>query len=182
MVAENGPVLLRWIHFNSRNHEVGVEFGAGRFNYTSTLATKRKIGVEIFQDYLEKYDAPGVEKVHGDMREWQSLGLPEFQVALFVDSLEHIPKQDGLRLLDSLADKTVLVYVPEGYWKQDDDPWGHGNPWQEHKSEWWPEDFRDFVITRWLHPGLRPPTLFAVRGDEKYFTSLTVIGENAETA
>ena len=167
MIAEpnaTDPIIARWIGRNSHDKLVGVEFGAGRFNYTQQLKTRARIGVEIFEPYVRDFNVLGVRKVAGDMRQYRNLGLPEFDVALIVDALEHIPKDEGLEFLECLREdcSRILLYVPEGNWPQESDPWGYYNPHQSHQSEWSPEDFDDrWVITRWLDLG-RNPTMFGV--------------------
>lgn len=68
-----------------------------------------------------------------------------------VDVIEHIEKQEALRLLKAteiLAKKQIAVFTPLGFLPQahsdEKDAWGlEGGVWQEHKSGWQPEEFDD---------------------------------------
>jgi hypothetical protein len=76
-----------------------------------------------------------------------------------LDFIEHLDKQDGLRMLreaERVARRQIVVATPHGFFPQSyDDPrkpdrWGmNGGYWQTHRSGWTPEDFGegwDFVI------------------------------------
>ena len=76
-----------------------------------------------------------------------------------LDFIEHLEKEDGLRMLreaERVARRQVVVYTPHGYFPQSyDDPekldrWGmDGGYWQTHRSGWELEDFGedwDFVF------------------------------------
>jgi len=147
-VIWNWPELNGWIREHTKNSACLVDFGAGRFNYTDVAQSIRKIGVESFQKYIDLYgdSYPHVEKVCGDMMQWKELGLPEFDCAMFIDSIEHITMERAKHLIASLQEsghcKKIMVFCPEGVYEQDTDNWGHGNhEGQSHKSTWYVEDF-----------------------------------------
>jgi 2-polyprenyl-3-methyl-5-hydroxy-6-metoxy-1,4-benzoquinol methylase len=107
---------------------------------------KRLVGVDIFQDYIDfckKYKI--YDELHRlDLRETP---LPfqnhEFSVATCIETIEHLPKQQGERLLDELhriAD-VVIVSTPSSFFKQPDSHVGR-NPFQAHVSKWTVEDFK----------------------------------------
>lgn len=70
-----------------------------------------------------------------------------------LDFIEHLEKQEGLRMLGEaarVARRQIVVYTPHGFFPQSyDDPrkpdrWGmDGGYWQTHRSGWAPEDFGD---------------------------------------
>ena len=70
-----------------------------------------------------------------------------------LDFIEHLEKQDGLRMLaeaERVARRQIVVHTPHGFFPQSyDDPhkpdrWGmDGGYWQTHRSGWTPEDFGD---------------------------------------
>jgi hypothetical protein len=79
-----------------------------------------------------------------------------------LDFIEHLTKEDGLRMLreaERVARQQIVVYTPHGFFPQSyDDPrkpdrWGmDGGYWQTHRSGWAPEDFGE----RWdvvISPG-----------------------------
>ena len=107
---------------------------------------KRLVGVDIFQDYIDfckKYSI--YDELHRlDLRQTP---LPfqnnEFTVATCIETIEHLPKNHGEKLLEELhriAD-TIIVSTPSAYFKQ---PKSHvkRNPFQAHVSKWTVEDFK----------------------------------------
>lgn len=68
-----------------------------------------------------------------------------------LDFIEHLEKEDGLRMLreaERVARVQIVVFTPLGFYPQSyDDPrkpdrWGmDGGYWQTHRSGWTPEDF-----------------------------------------
>jgi hypothetical protein len=97
----------------------------------------------------------------GDVRELERL-LPEgsgWDLALFVDTLEHLEKDEGWALLDRLTVRArrVIVTTPWGFRRQEIP----GQPYETHRSGWLPWEFgRRFRVehlevfpghyTRWL--------------------------------
>src|SRR5438128_3353435 len=77
-----------------------------------------------------------------------------------LDFIEHLEKEDGLRMLreaERVARRQIVIDTPQGFFPQCyDDPskpdrWGmDGGYWQTHRSGWRPEDFGDqweFIIS-----------------------------------
>jgi hypothetical protein len=76
-----------------------------------------------------------------------------------LDFIEHLEKEDGLRMLreaERVARVQIVVYTPDGFFPQSHAPdgrdrWGmDGGFWQTHRSGWGTEDFGegwDFVIS-----------------------------------
>jgi ubiquinone/menaquinone biosynthesis C-methylase UbiE len=107
---------------------------------------KRLVGVDIFQDYIDfckKYNI--YDELHRlDLRRTP---LPfqdnEFTVATCVETIEHLPKNHGEKLLDELhrIAETIIVSTPSVYFRQ---PKSHvkNNPFQAHISKWTVEDFK----------------------------------------
>ena len=69
-----------------------------------------------------------------------------------IDVIEHLPKEEGVRLLrmtEKVVKKQIVIFTPLGFVKQEildngKDAWGlNGASYQEHKSGWMPEDFDD---------------------------------------
>ena len=107
---------------------------------------RRLVGVDIFQDYIdfcEKYII--YDELHRlDLRQTP---LPfqdrEFSVATCIETIEHLSKRHGEKLLEELrriAD-TVIVSTPSSFFRQ---PKSHvaRNPFQAHVSKWTVEDFK----------------------------------------
>jgi SAM-dependent methyltransferase len=107
---------------------------------------KRLVGVDIFQDYIDfckKYNI--YDELHRlDLRRTP---LPfqdnEFTVATCVETIEHLPKNHGEKLLEELhrIAETIIVSTPSVYFRQ---PKSHvkNNPFQAHISKWTVEDFK----------------------------------------
>jgi hypothetical protein len=73
------------------------------------------------------------------MRRYEEIAPTFFDdIALLIDTLEHISKQDGHDLLSKLQARfrKILVFTPLGFMEQDHDVWGMGNPHQIHVSGW----------------------------------------------
>jgi len=107
---------------------------------------KRLVGVDIFQDYIDfckKYSI--YDELHRlDLRRTP---LPfqdnEFTVATCIETIEHLPKNRGEKLLEELhriAD-TIIVSTPSVYFKQPKSR-VKNNPFQAHVSKWTVEDFK----------------------------------------
>ncbi len=107
---------------------------------------KRLIGVDIFQDYIDfckKYNI--YDELHClDLR---NTPLPfnknEFSVATCIETIEHLPKRCGEKLLEELQRiaHMVIISTPSSFFRQ---PIGYvsDNPFQAHVSEWTVEDFK----------------------------------------
>jgi hypothetical protein len=63
-----------------------------------------------------------------------------YDLALFIDVIEHFEKADGYRVLDALTRraKKVLIATPLGFRPQE----VPGMPYETHRSGWRPGDFR----------------------------------------
>jgi SAM-dependent methyltransferase len=99
----------------------------------------------------------------GDIRELDKV-LPEeardYDLALFIDVIEHLEKGDAYRVLEGLARraKKVLITTPLGFRQQEIE----GMPFETHRSGWFPGDFGKRLrvhqwkmfpghYSRWLH-------------------------------
>lgn len=75
--------------------------------------------------------------VVGDVRQVDSLFAPKSVDCVFaLDLIEHLRKEDGLRLLDAveeIARRRVVIFTPNGFLPQGP---LDGNPFQEHLSGW----------------------------------------------
>jgi SAM-dependent methyltransferase len=99
---------------------------------------------------------PGYDHVYlGDLRELDRvlpLDAPRYDLALFVDVIEHFEKAEGHRVLAGLLKRSrrVLVTTPLGFRAQEIP----GMPFETHRSGWWPWDFGGYrVRRRQIFPG-----------------------------
>lgn len=107
---------------------------------------KRLVGVDVFQDYIDfckKYSIYD-ELYCLDLRK---VPLPfddrEFSLATCIETIEHLQKKHGEKLLEELyriADM-VIVSTPSSFFSQ---PKNHvaRNPFQAHVSKWTVKDFK----------------------------------------
>jgi SAM-dependent methyltransferase len=103
------------------------------------------VGVDVYEPSIEQSRAEGIhnEYLQADVLEIGSkLGEKSFDCVLASDLIEHLAKEDGLKLLEMLekiARERVIVFTPNGFLPQGE---FRGNPWQAHKSGWTPEEMR----------------------------------------
>lgn len=82
---------------------------------------------------------------------------------MLADVIEHLDKNTGMELLSKsieLVNKQVIIFTPLGFMPQEHpdgkDAWGlNGGKWQEHKSGWLPDDFKEnewsFLVSKEFH-------------------------------
>lgn len=101
--------------------------------------------VEIFKDFITPvhrylYD----EIIIGDIRK-VAKDLKEYDLIIMSDIIEHLTKEDGLKIVDELLEKCkwMIIQTPLGFRKQ---PEVFGNKYEEHLSGYFPEDFKGKYI------------------------------------
>lgn len=123
------------------------------------------ICVDAHRPYLERVkkdvsDDPKYVFINAPWHEaMEKLPDKSVDTVFALDFIEHLEKEDGLRMLreaERVARRQIVVYTPHGFFPQTyDDPekpdrWGmDGGYWQTHRSGWEMEDFGelwDFVI------------------------------------
>lgn len=104
----------------------------------------------------------------GDLRQLDRVlaeDARDYDLALFIDVIEHLDKADAYRVLDQLTRraKRVLITTPLGFRPQE----VAGLPFETHRSGWYPWDFSGRVrVDAWrIFPGhfsrwLRLPRLW----------------------
>ena len=78
----------------------------------------------------------------GDLRRLDALlpsDAPRYDLAMFIDVIEHLDKPDALAFLDRLVVRArrVLITTPWGFRPQEI----AGMPWETHRSGWLPWEF-----------------------------------------
>lgn len=164
----NTPLLASWIRSNTQDAVCVVDFGSGFFDKLDYVPPMcKKIGIEVFPAYLS-YAKAGIKAICGDFRNWERyVSGPELDVAMIIDTIEHIPKDEGLALLERLkgAFRRVLVFTPDGFHPQYDDVTGFGNEYQVHECGWSASDFEQLGYSVVTHPefhGEKGGALFAI--------------------
>lgn len=144
--------LLQQYYFLLEREVVGVcdsllDVGCGRDSPVRHFSGRlnQVVGVDRHVPYLEESRAAGI---HHDYRQADVLEIGrEFEPGSFdcvvaLDLIEHLPKEDGLRLIgmmERIARKKVIIFTPNGFLEQrayDD------NSLQEHLSGWEPGEMR----------------------------------------
>jgi hypothetical protein len=96
-------------------------------------------GLEAF----EGYTSPLYAWVYDEVRHCDVVSvvedLPSYDLVVMGDVIEHMPKEVGLRVLQTLLQKSrnVIVATPSEFFAQDI----LDNPWETHRSAWSREDF-----------------------------------------
>jgi glycosyltransferase involved in cell wall biosynthesis len=145
-----------------------LDVGAG-IRPQKLVPTHVHICVEPYKPYVERLR----NEVEED-RDWVFLSarwqdvlplMPDDSIdtVLALDVIEHVEKEEGLRLLHEakrVARHQVVVFTPLGFYPQAYEPDGfdrwhmHGGRWQTHRSGWEPQEFGrewQIVACRDLH-------------------------------
>lgn len=122
---------------------VVYDFGVG-IRPMNWYTPERYVCVEPYSPYCEILEKAGYE-----VRQGTALTVlqkqPHMDAAYFLDSIEHMEKDEGLeviRLAKELVTTQIVVFTPRGFLEQTEDAWGYGGHyWQTHRSGWMPKDF-----------------------------------------
>lgn len=157
-------VLSEWIYNETKGSKSVVEFGAmfcERMGQVHETVVNR-IAMEIHEPYLAKATYAGCSKVCCDMRRFEDY-IPDYYMdyALFVDSLEHLSKEDAVDLITRVKGKfnKILLMIPEGNHPQTKDVFEMGaDEHQTHRSSWSVDDvkalgFTDIIVDPLFHSG-----------------------------
>ena len=144
------PFLQELLEEIPKDVESLIDVGCGRGIVGALTriyrSPKRLVGIDIFQEYIDfckKYMIYD-ELLRFDLKQTP---LPfsdnEFNVATCIETIEHLPKNNGLLLLEELhrIANTVIVSTPSHYFRQPKNHIEH-NPYQAHISEWTIKDFK----------------------------------------
>jgi len=143
LARKGSPELGGWVADQTAGYESTLEFGSGLGAYTRFIASPVKDGIEAFEPYVATAradpDNKGCWFYLGDMLNFEEIVDLDYEVALFVDSLEHLEKDDGRELLLRCQDvfQKIAVMVPIG--PIENEPCD-GNQLQRHLSTWYADD------------------------------------------
>jgi hypothetical protein len=139
---EQTKFLNQWINEKTNGSNVVLELGAGffdRLQHVNGGVTKR-IGIEIWQPYIDNAKFNGCIKIKGDVFDYDKLvDRSDFDTVMIIDVLEHFNKDDAFKLLDRLKSdfNKILLMIPEGSHPQETDVTGFGaHEYQKHRSTW----------------------------------------------
>lgn len=102
--------------------------------------------IDIYQPYLDKgketiWDAQYVEFINKDVRDISS--FDEYDLCLMFDFIEHLPKDDAMKVLSKLQQSSckVLMFVPLELEQEGEYQNRTGVKFNDHLSLWIKEDF-----------------------------------------
>lgn len=117
-----------------------LDIGCGSDSPIQYLSNKiDAVGVDAFLPSIEKSK---IKKIHKDYLNIGVLDLDQhiadksFDCTLASDLIEHLTKNDGLKLIELMekkARKRVIIFTPNGFLEQGE---YDNNPWQVHLSGW----------------------------------------------
>jgi len=157
-----------------------VEFGCGHGDNLRRTDCEAKTGVEIVSEYTTMRPADGITFIIGDaIKVAKSLASKSYDLVMLIDVVEHFYNPDGSQLIlqsQRIAKKRVLIWMPEGFLRQDKEVYSGTNseyvykPSQDHLGSWMKDDLEGmgFDTARWdnYHPdrvdGHLTPALFGI--------------------
>lgn len=152
-----GRPLLTMIKPGNRVLEIGC--GNNSLLVRSSMIVQRKLkvtGIDIFKPYVDYHNARNIYQVcyHADITAVE-FELDQFDVVVCMDVLEHLTKDEGIKLLSDMTmwARTVIVTTPNGFIPgvpQD------SNKYREHKSGWTTTELRHYGYKVRGTSGLKP--------------------------
>jgi len=145
-----------WLIKEMSGFDTILDLGAGSFNHLEYLEAKVKIGIEIFQPYIDNAVFKDCHMFCGNMIHYRDLTKYLWEgtrAVMLIDALEHIPMPFALKLVSDLKEDfdKICIMSPRGYDYQVKDVTGMGNDeGQTHKSFWFNEDFENLNMTEVL--------------------------------
>ena len=147
------PGYLRALNKAVGDCETLLDVGCGAYSPLQHLRRKpHSTGVDAFEPSIKASRSKGI---HDEYRQLNILELENsfeensYDCVLLNDVIEHLEKEDGLkliRMLEKIAKKRVIIFTPNGFVPQE--PF-EGNPWQEHKSGWSVKEMQDHGYKVW---------------------------------
>jgi SAM-dependent methyltransferase len=124
-----------------------LDVGCGKTNNMRRLGIKHSTGIDGYAPYLEEAKQKNLhdQYVLGDVRDLEKYFKPgQFDTVLALDVIEHLPKEDGLRMMRSMekiARRKVVLFTPSGFLPQKS---YENNDLQEHLSGWEPAEMEQY--------------------------------------
>jgi len=151
-----------------------LDVGCGKTNNMQRLAIKHSTGIDGYAPYLEEAKKHNLhdQYVLGDVRELEKYFKPgQFDTVLALDVIEHLPKEDGLRMMHSMekiARRKVVLFTPSGFLPQTS---YENNDLQEHLSGWEPSEMEryGYKVIGVLGPKSLRGELHSLKGRPKIF-------------
>lgn len=143
--------ILEWVVQLRPERVLDVGVGTGKYGFLcrealdnpmSTVPRKMTLhGIEGYPDYIGPLQRLVYDEIAiGNCLDVLERNTNRYDLALFIDVIEHFEKEDGYRVLERLLEvsRNVIVATPYGFAPQDDI---FGNPLEIHRSGWVSRDF-----------------------------------------
>lgn len=156
-VEEGKDITLSWISEDPQSVKRVLDIGTGWGTYYNKFGTVNQvlghaewIGVEAYQPYIDKFrlETKYHKIINQDARTIDYSGLGEFDLVFAGDVLEHMTKEDAVKLVADLQKtcRSIIISIPIIHLPQDAD----ANPYQEHvKDDWTHEEVMEtFPVKR----------------------------------
>lgn len=131
--------LHQWVYNVTQGMRSVVEMGCGTGAYLRHASSPYKLGIDAFLPYIEEARVTpsnqGIQFVCANMMDYRQHVTKECEMALFIDSLEHLSKDDAEVLLQGCKEDflKIAIFIPIG--DHDQEPCD-GNEMQRHLSHW----------------------------------------------
>ena len=126
-------------------------------------------GVEIFEPYIMDHQRNIYDTIHiGDILKVID-SLPQYDVIFTSDVLEHLPKEQGLELVQKVRRKCkhFIAAVPMGDVWLNSQGSMYGNDHEAHISSWASKDFIPFQSEKQFMCNKKPINLYIMRSEDR---------------
>lgn len=138
------PALVGKLRTTLRNCERILDVGCGKSSPVRFIHNARVVGLDGFAPAIKEAQTLGTHDEYfvGDVRNLRQLfPAKSFDASVSLDVIEHLPKEDGWRLLDDMekiSGRAVIIFTPNGFIPQH----SKDGDLQEHLSGWTVQDFQ----------------------------------------
>jgi ubiquinone/menaquinone biosynthesis C-methylase UbiE len=157
----------------SRSQKVILDVGCGKGEFTKSLFNLDKssiifpytIGLDIFIPSLLIAKKICDDVVRCDIK-FLPIRAESCNIVLASQVIEHLTKNEGLNLmkdLERVSKEAIIITVPVG--QNSKQHLEDNNPWQTHRSAWYPDEFKARGFKVYGYAGAR--FLFRERGEYK---------------
>ncbi len=155
--------------------DVGVGFGKWGFlvrealDFVDGRLERQNWQVTIDGIDAHRYDSPLLDWVYDDVRVADVLDVVDdlvgYDVVLIGDMIEHVEKEQGIALLDTLLrqNRNVVLSTPYHFFEQE----VPGNPFERHRSHWTIGDFSKWTFDYDIAGGFLIVVALAGHGAER---------------
>lgn len=158
---EGQQIMFKLIAAQRQAKVLDVGAGDGRWGKLLRKKVAHIAGLEAWEPCIKKHKLHNIydEVIHKDIRDFRR--WHEFDIIIFGDVLEHLPRKDALDVVDILKTLPATTYltIPISLCQQDGTV--YGNPFETHLDQWTSEEL---IALGWkeLHRGPNPNGLVTI--------------------